>query len=276
VKCVQTPDNPFWTLRSVSPKLPRVSIIVGPGQSETSLGNAAGFLQASTDYPDCEFIVATGVEDQPSSQWFASPFAEASGKVFCFVSSSLQPLSDEWLRELVGHALRSDVGAVAARLLDHNRYIAHAGYRLNSEDVVRPLYAGAPSFHTGYMDGARLVQTLAAVGGGCLVVSRKKFLDAGGFNHPDLSGTLAEVDLCLRLSSLGLRNLWTPNATLCAQKGTHLPPPSEKQFSEVRRLWGHRLAADPCANINLGLEGNFPCLHHGKARASTRKPTSAL
>jgi hypothetical protein len=275
VKCVRSPNDPFWSLRAQSPARPRVSLLVGPGLADASLDNAATSLREATDYPDCEFLIAAGAAETPTSRRLGPSLARATGEVLCFISPALQPEAGDWLHELASHALRPDVGAVGARLLTDDLHIGHAGYRLDGNGTVYPLYAGALQYHRGYMDGPRLVQTLAAVGGGCLVVSRQKFLDAGGFNHPDLSGVLADVDLCLRLSSMGLRNVWIPHATLHMQDAIGSRA-CDGQVSEMRRLWGQRLATDPAANINLALDNNFPCLRYGNGGDAIEARTAEL
>ncbi len=269
LQCVPSLLDPFWNVRAQPRTTPRVSVIVGPEISGTDLTIAVDRLRRLTDYPDCEFLLATGSRDAPAAETYGPSLAAATGEVLCFLSPSLEPRTRDWLDDLVVHAQRPDVGAVGARLLDRDMRIAHAGYRLDPDEIVQPLYAGAPERHRGYMDRARLIQSLAAIGGGCLVISRETFLRAGGFSHPVLSGVLADVDLCLRLAASGLRNVWLPQVTLQMQFDA-APQLDPGQIPVMRQLWGHRLAIDAAFNPNLALDDNHPCLRYAAGGRGTR------
>ncbi len=109
-----------------------------------------------------------------------------------------------------------------------------------------------------YCDLAGMVREVAAVTGACMLVSRAAFEAAGGFDE-NLTVAYNDVDFCIRLQDLGLRNVFTPHAVLLhresATRGKLHPAPDEQ---EVRRKWGPRLSRDPYYNANLSLDHGEP------------------
>ena len=57
-------------------------------------------------------------------------------------------------------------------------------------------------------------QTLSAVTGACMLVTRACFTATGGFDEDAFPIAYNDVDFCLRARSLGYRTVWTPFATL--------------------------------------------------------------
>src|ERR1019366_1300587 len=71
-----------------------------------------------------------------------------------------------------------------------------------------------------------------------------------------------DVDFCLKVQSLGYRNLYTPFAELIhhesASRGAEDTPEKVRRFQKeiglLHSRWGSRLANDPAYNPNLSLE----------------------
>lgn len=259
LQCKVESEQAFWRIEPTADLAPKVTLMVGPfGDAwAASVAEHCTRLKMATDYPDWELLASSGDPSMSAAEVFASSVAQAHGKVLCFLVPGLVPLDRDWLRHLAVHAMRSDIGAVGARLLDASGRYTHAGLLMSSTGEMLTPYRYAFASHRGYLDGASLVQSVAAVGGGCIAVSKTHFSAAGGFT-PGLSiGFPAEVDLSLCLAERGLRNLWVPHATL-AEVGAPLPASSSCP---------PRCAGDNCrargtgvANDNLELINNYPGL----------------
>ncbi|MEF3082524.1 glycosyltransferase family 2 protein [Luteimonas sp. SMYT11W] len=189
----------------------------------------------------------------------------ARGDVLCFLNNDITVITPGWLEEMVGHACRSNVGAVGAMLYYPNNTIQHAGVMVGVHGVAAHVYSGHGRGYPGHMGRARLTQTLSAVTAACLVVQREKFVLIDGFDTA-LKVAFNDVDLCLRLDQRGLRNVWTPFAELhhheSASRGLEDSPEKLARFhGEVKFMverWGDRLRVDPYYSPNFTLDEE-PC-----------------
>jgi GT2 family glycosyltransferase len=57
-------------------------------------------------------------------------------------------------------------------------------------------------------------QSLAAVTGACMLISRTCLEGVGGFDEDEFPIAYNDIDFCLRAASKGFRVVWTPFATL--------------------------------------------------------------
>jgi GT2 family glycosyltransferase len=84
-----------------------------------------------------------------------------------------------------------------------------------------------------------------AVTGACLLVSRAKYFEAGGFATA-LRSNWNDVDLCLKLRLLGYRNVWTSQADLTHFESVSRDPVvlnEERLFFYAR--WAEEIEEDP-------------------------------
>ena len=95
-----------------------------------------------------------------------------------------------------------------------------------------------------------------------MAVSKKKFLNVGGFDENNLKVAFNDVDICLKLQKKGLRNLYTPHAVLyhheSKSRGKEDTLKKKLRFeSEIEYMiatWGDILLNDPSYNPNLPLD----------------------
>ncbi|NEL81259.1 MAG: hypothetical protein G3W61_33920, partial [Xanthomonas perforans] len=85
------------------------------------------------------------------------------------------------LAQLLNHALRPEVGAVAGKLLRGDGTVHHAGLLLGLGAPAARAFAGAAFDESGYLQRLQLDQNYSALSGECLMLPRQLFLDAGGF-----------------------------------------------------------------------------------------------
>lgn len=140
--------------------------------------------------------------------------ADLAGPLVCLLNNDIEMTHDDWLARLVPHAVRSDVGAVGARLLYPDHSIQHAG-------IVTGIGGGAAHAHRlqaktdeGYFARASLPQFVSGVTAACLVVEKAKFLDVGGFDDEVFAVAFNDVDLCLKLNARGWQSFYEPRAEL--------------------------------------------------------------
>ncbi len=63
----------------------------------------------------------------------------------------------------------------------------------------------------GYFARTVLHQEVSAVTGACLMVRKETYLAVGGFEE-NLPVAFNDIDFCLKVRKLGLRNIYTPYA----------------------------------------------------------------
>ena len=86
-----------------------------------------------------------------------------------------------------------------------------------------------------------------------------------GLDEKNLSVAFNDVDFCLRISELGLRNLYTPYCELYhheslsrgADIGSEKAARFEKEVRYMKKKWPAKIDHDPYYNPNLSLKHGF-------------------
>ena len=112
-----------------------------------------------------------------------------------------------------------------------------------------------------YLDRAQRLQAVSAVTAACLVVRRDLYEAVGGLDAEHFAVAFNDIDFCLRLRKLGLRNLYTPHAVLLhhesVSRGSDRAPAQQQRFAAEQaafhKRWGKLLQHDPAYNPNLTL-----------------------
>jgi GT2 family glycosyltransferase len=186
---------------------------------------------------------------------------QARGAVVGLLNNDLEVIDPSWLAEMVSHAIRPEIGAVGARLLYPDGTLQHGGMILGIASLAGHAHKHAPARDEGYFGRARLVQDVSAVTAACLLIRRETYLAVGGFDEK-LAVAFNDVDFCLRVRASGLRNLWTPFATLVHRESRTRGPEDTRarrsrfhaERDRVLSRWGAALLDDPAYNPNLSLE----------------------
>ena len=182
--------------------------------------------------------------------------AEARSELLAFVNPRAVPLNKDWLSAMIEHAQLPEIGCVGAKLVDKRGRILHAGLALGIRGT-----AGCPGrgladvphlvFYLNLKDSEREV---SAVSSDCLMISRTKFAELGGFRN-EFRSHYFDVDLCLRLSQRGYTNIYTPHARLRLASDRSDEVSMAGSFEQDGRLlrerWGNDLLSDPFYNPNL-------------------------
>ncbi len=189
----------------------------------------------------------------------------ARGEYLLLLNNDTAALHDDWLDEMMSHAVRPDVGVVGAKLLFPDGRIQHAGVILGIRGPAEHPFIGRPPEDRGYFGRAQLVQDLSAVTGACLLVRKSVFEQVGGLDEKDLKVSYSDIDLCLKVRQAGLRVVFDPYALLmhegsASQNGKVEQKPDEAKqarFAAERQVmydrWLPLLARDPAYNRHLSL-----------------------
>ena len=188
--------------------------------------------------------------------------SRARGEVIGLLNNDIEVISPGWLTEMVGHALRPEIGVVGAMLYYPNDTIQHGGVMLGIGGVAGHAYTGAPRGYPGHKHRAGLAQTLSAVTAACVVMRASVYHEVGGLDE-GLRVAFNDIDLCLRIREMGYRNLWTPFAELyhyeSATRGYENTPEKIERFKQeesfMKRRWRDALESDPYYNPNFTLHG---------------------
>lgn len=116
---------------------------------------------------------------------------------------------------------------------------------------------GLRSGDNGYLGRMGFCQNVNAPNSACLMVSRAKFLEAGGLDEK-LSSAYNRIDLCLRLKKIGYNNIYTPFAALrlalCATGKKKRKSRTETEYFLDKWRDGLR---DPYYNVNFRRDGTY-------------------
>ena len=126
-----------------------------------------------------------------------------------FLNNDTKIITPQWIEEMLSHAQRKEVGAVGGLLLYKDGTIQHAGIVIGLGGVAAHSHRGFPGASNGHGGLVSCVRDVSAVTAACMMVKRSKFLQIKGFDE-NLKIAYNDVDLCLRLERLGLRNIYTP------------------------------------------------------------------
>ena len=158
----------------------------------------------------------------------------AKGEYLCFVNDDIANGSEDWLDNMLGHAVRDDVGAVGARLIHPAGIIQHVGV-IAHKGIAGHLYKGGQNGNPGNGWLAALTHEMNAVTAACMMVSRAKFDLVDGFDEENFPLNYSDTDFCMKLRKQGLRNVVEMTAELLHPEGTSRSNPADQE-GMVRRL----------------------------------------
>jgi GT2 family glycosyltransferase len=166
--------------------------------------------------------------------------AAASGDWLVFLNNDTVP-QPGWLDALLAYAARHDrLGMLGAKLLFPNDTVQHAGVVFPHDRHPRHVYTGFPAAHPA-VNKSREFQVVT---GACALIKRELFDESGRFDSAFING-YEDVDLCLRLRSLGYEIHYCHEAVLyhleSATRDYGLDP---HNFGLFLKRWGDRVEQD--------------------------------
>jgi O-antigen biosynthesis protein len=244
---------------------PEVDLVVCPGNDGGALERVAAGILERTDYDGVQLTWVPAsqaanaddgrVKDRSDSTAALNRAVRKGNREIIAVIAGVEPINDDWLEEMVGHALRREIGAVGAKVYRPDGTIEHGGVVLGIHELAGFAFRGVPARRN--IARALVTQNYSAVSGGCLVLRRQTFEELGGFDEVNLPSSFADIDLCLRMRERGYRILWTPHAELCCSPDRQSVVVDAEQLRAerdyMRSRWHMLLAHDPHYNPNLSL-----------------------
>jgi O-antigen biosynthesis protein len=285
---LRAPQGGVHVRYAVPQPAPLVSLLIPTRNGLSLLRQCIESIVGKTDYHPYEIIVIDNGSDEPATLSYLSrlsadarirvirddrPFNFSAlnnaaarvcrGAVIGLINNDIEVIDPHWLSEMVGLAMRNDVGAVGARLWFSDRTLQHAGVILGLGGVAGHPYHKRPESDAGYFGRARLAQEFSAVTAACLVLRRVVFEEMRGLDEANLAVDYNDIDFCLRIRRAGHRVIWTPHANLfhheSATRGQARSAESVRRFEAEKefmlRTWGVSLQNDPAYNPNLALRG---------------------
>jgi GT2 family glycosyltransferase/SAM-dependent methyltransferase len=270
-------------------KLPLVSLIIPTRDAVSLVQQCIESILKKTSYKNYEIILIDNNSTDPKSlEYFKSldsydnirvvrderdfnysalnnhAVKFARGEIIGLINNDIEVITPEWLSEMVSLAIQPQIGAVGAKLLYPDNTIQHAGVILGLGGVAEHGHKNFPRESDGYFGRASVVSSFSAVTGACLLIKKSIFSRVGGLNEQDLAVAFNDVDFCLRVRELGLRNVWTPYAELyhheSATRGSEDTAEKKLRFQNeveyMMRSWAHIIESDPAYSPNLSLKAH--------------------
>lgn len=284
---VSQDDWGWYALRAAAPQLaPEVTLIVPTRDGRLTLPRCFSSLTRLTSYPNWRLLVVDNgstdagflrtlaqVAEHPRCRVLRDerPFnysalnnhavSTADSEYVLLLNDDTEVVAPDWLDQLLGWAALPGVGAVGARLWYADMTLQHAGVVLGIGDVAGHAHRHLLRKEPGYHGRAALLQDFSALTGACLLVRREHYLAVGGLDEAQLGVAYNDVDFCLKLRALGLRNIYVPMAQLMHHESVSRG--SDREATKRQRMlreaavmverWGPLLARDPAYNPNLSL-----------------------
>lgn len=273
----------YW-VNYLPEKEPLVSIIIPTKDEAKALNKCIQSIYLKAGYKNFEIIVVNnGSTSSATFQLFESmlkqknnfkilelniPFnfpvlnneavKAAEGEILLLLNNDTEVISENWIEKMVAHAARDRIGAVGAKLLYPDGTIQHGGVVLGLGGVAGHSHKNFPRNSKGYFDRLMINTNYAAVTGACMMVKKKLYLKAGGFDE-NFSVAFNDVDFCLKLLEMGYYNLFLPDIQLyhyeSKSRGHENTPEKQRRFLKeillMKKRWGHILKNDPFYNPNL-------------------------
>ena len=134
---------------------------------------------------------------------------KARGEYLIFLNNDIKIITNDWMENLLGCAMRKDVGVVGGKLLYSDNTIQHAGIVINFTGVAGHVNAHMKRNDVGYMGRLMIQQNFTAITGALMMINKKTFNTIGGFDEK-LPLAYNDVDLCLKLRNIGKVNVYDP------------------------------------------------------------------
>jgi glycosyltransferase involved in cell wall biosynthesis len=283
---VPCPENPYWyrVIYHLPSPAPLVSVIIPTRDQVALLQRCLTSLRENTDYTPIEIVIVDNGSKEPETHALFRDLSQnssvqiltdtdefnfsrlinqgmraARGEILALMNNDVETQNAGWLREMVSHAIRPEVGAVGARLWYPDGRLQHAGVVLGLHGLASHAFQHFPPQPISPMNRTFVLsQNYSAVTAACMVLQKAIFDDLGGFDE-NLPSNFNDVDFCLRLRERGWQIIWTPYADLIhhesASRGRHSDSAQRAQvlreMAYVQKKWGEQLQNDPFYSPNL-------------------------
>lgn len=229
---VETIGKPYWGLYHVHYETsgnPLVSIIIPNYENKNTLERCINSLFTVNSYKNIEIII---VENNSKSNeifdyyhkletdhnnihvktWSGGEFnysainnygvKYANGDYILLLNNDTEMINPDSIKELLGTCMRSDVGAVGAKLLYADDTVQHAGVVIGFGGVAGHVFSRIDKNDSGYMMRALINYNYSAVTGACMMTKKSLYNEVGGLDE-NLKVAFNDIDYCLKIRNLG-------------------------------------------------------------------------
>lgn len=268
---------------------PLISIVIPFRDKPSLLAASVNSILDKTDYPRFEILGIDNGSTEPATHALMIELAaqdarvrfirhdvpfnfsainnfaarQAQGEHLLFLNNDTEVIVPGWMRAMLEHSQRPEVGVVGAKLLYPDDRIQHSGVIIGIGGVAGHANLLQSGDHPGYFARAQLPQELSAVTFACAMTRRSVFESLGGLNERDLTVAFNDIDYCLRAREAGMLVLYTPYAVLyhheSRTRGYEDNPGKQLRFARETAYMQQRHAGilqrgDPYYNPNLRLD----------------------
>lgn len=186
----------------------------------------------------------------------------AKGEYILLLNNDTEIINEDCLEQLLGYCMRSDVGAVGARMYYEDDTIQHAGVVIGFGGIAGHCFVLQPRGTTGYCHRIICAQDYSAVTAACMMVKRSAFDQVGGLTE-ELAVAFNDIDFCMKLRSAGYLIVYNPYAELyhyeSKSRGLEDTPEKVARFNKEIQIFERRWPdimrdGDPYYNPNLTLK----------------------
>lgn len=181
--------------------------------------------------------------------------SKANGEYLIFLNDDIEIVTPDWIQGMLVHFEKPKTGIVGPKLVYPSGDIQHVGvvHNYGCPDHVRDGFEGSES---GYFYSTSSDHNYLAVTGACMLIKRSIFKAVSGFSE-ELSVSFNDIDLCMKINSLGLNVIYASRVML-----THLTSQSRQQDEEdivsadlselifYQKRWAAINSIDPYYNEN--------------------------
>lgn len=258
---------------------PKVSIIIPTKNQKDLLKRCVDSIVQKTTYKNYEIIIINNESDDTSTIEYLDSLRskhrvldiknkdgkfsyayinnraveQAEGEFILFLNNDTEVIEPKWLSAMVGYTQIEDVGIVGARLLFPDNRVQHAGVVMGLYNgMVAPAFKLIPDYSLGYFNYARVTRNYSCVTAACLLMSKKLFMQIGGFDEENFAVAYNDVDLCIKCINSNKRVVYAAQAELYHYEGaTRGFKDNIDEVLAFKRKYGNY--KDKYYNVNLSL-----------------------
>ena len=216
---------------------PKISIIIPTRDMTSTLSSCLNSIFEKTAYMNFEVIIIDNGSEDPSilelyTYWrnrepdrfkvieYNIPFnysklnnfgvQKSSGELILLLNNDVEVITPDWLDEMAGQAIRSNVGAVGACLYYPDNTLQHGGVITGLGGIAGHSHKHFSADQPGYFCRLKVVSNYSAVTAACLMIKKKTYEEVGGLEE-ELQVAFNDVDFCLKVKEKGYNNVWLPH-----------------------------------------------------------------
>lgn len=229
-------------------------IIVNHQQTDAMVND---WLQSIISKNLVKLQVVTSALNEGLAALINRAIAAAGGDFIVLLSANMVVVQNNWLSNLLNHALRPEVGAVSGKIITLDQHVLSAGEIIAGEAFSLPVGYGATTSDDGYMQRLQSDQNYTLLNADYLLLKKDAWHDAGGMAKDLISMKQLGVDICLTLRQRGYMSVWTPYSVIAtdvyhASLRCREITAAESQANDLlRQRWLPLLVRDPAYNDNF-------------------------